>query len=82
MVVGIGGVSWGILTAIIIYNWIGIVKNFEDNFRYNAMVQGVTLKSMMLKFSSISYLTLFMTFWRAWRSVISERKLEVSYCAT
>ena len=39
-----------------------MVKNFEDNFRYNAMVQGATLKSMMLEFASISYLTLLMTF--------------------
>ena len=37
-----------------------IMLLFEHNYRHNAVVLRVTLKSMMLKFSSIMYLTLAM----------------------
>ena len=36
-----------------------IMLLLELNFRHNAVVLRVTLKSIMLKFSSIMYLTLF-----------------------
>ena len=38
-----------------------IMLLFEHYFRHNAVVFGVTLKSIMLKFSSITYLTLVCT---------------------
>ena len=34
------------------------MQKLENNFRHNAMFSGVTLKSIMLEFSSIIYLTL------------------------
>ena len=37
-----------------------IMLLLELNFRHNAVVLRVTLKSIMLKFSSIMYLTLFL----------------------
>ena len=41
---------------------LSILLGHEHNFERNAMILGVTLKSIMLKFSSIIYLTLFIGF--------------------
>ena len=44
----------GLFKAIISNYHINIVKIFDHNFHHNTMFSGVTLKSIILKFSSIA----------------------------
>ena len=45
---------WRLLKA----NKLNVMKDSEHSFRQNAMFSAVTLESIMLKFSSLIYLTL------------------------
>ena len=49
-----GGKVEGLFKVIISNYHINIVKIFDHNFHHNTMFSGVTLKSIILKFSSIA----------------------------